>query len=562
VGDTIQNCATLTATGVTTKNACNNFILIAGQSISLQVPPSTRQGSSVPVSVTLSGGAPTGTVTVRRFAASDTTCAAPLASGDINVDGAGTYAGPTINAIAGAYKWVATYNGDANHASATTGCDNPAGAFVVLAPPSLSASFGVPSIALGDSTALTFTITNPAANTVGLTGVALDNTVPAGLTVASPNGLTGSCGAGTITAAPGSQNVSLAGGTIPTGSSCTFTVKVTGAAPGDLTNTTGAVESANGGNGNTATAALTVQPPPPPVPPETTPVPQPNPPVAATPRTAQELAVSCSFANLVLSAERRSRGRVRFRGAGGPTDAGQQVLIRALPGRTIAARATVRPDGSFKAMGPLPRPRLLHRTRYYAELGARRSPALRLTRRLTARLTQTAGAITIRGHATPPLSKPIRRVVITRLTSCAGGYQVVARVKPNQHPVPPHPPAREHGTGALPRPDAAPHQGRRHDSDPQPRPASGIGGSAAHDAGVPPPVMRAEPAAGPPPQVDRRRADRERCMPAWIAVMDGAAACAHGEAARGRASVAAAARLAASRPVRDGDFDPAVLGAA
>jgi hypothetical protein len=434
VGDTIQNCATLTATGVTPKNACNTFTLIGGPSISLQVPPSTRQSSSVPVSVTLSGGAPTGTVTFRLFAASDTTCAAPLASSDLNVNGDGTYAGPTINAIAGAYEWVATYNGDAHHASATTGCNNAAGAFVVVAPPSLSASFGATSIALGDSTALTFTITNPAANTVGLTGVALDDTLPAGLTVASPNGLTGSCGAGTITAAPGSQNVSLAGGTIPTGSSCTFTVNVTASSAGQLANTTGAVESANGGHGNTATAALTVQPPPPPVPPETTPVPQPNPPVAATPpRTAQELAVACSFGNLVLSAERRSRGRVRLRGAGRPTDAGQQVLIRALPGRTIAARATVRPDGSFKAMGSgaaptgPPQDALLRRAGRPALAGPQaHAPA-------DGAADGDRRRDTIRGRATPPLSKPIRRVVITRLRSCAGGYQVVVSVKPNRH---------------------------------------------------------------------------------------------------------------------------------
>ena len=150
---------------------------------------------------------------------------------------------------AGAYKWVASYSGDALHAASTTACNDPAGAFAVVAPPTVSAAFGAQEIGVGESTALTFTITNPPANTVALTGVALENTLPAGLVVASPNGSSGSCGAGTITAGPGSQSVTLAGGTIPVGSTCSFSVQVTGSAPGSVTNTTGAVQSANGGAG-------------------------------------------------------------------------------------------------------------------------------------------------------------------------------------------------------------------------------------------------------------------------------------------------------------------------
>jgi uncharacterized repeat protein (TIGR01451 family) len=438
-GDPIQNCATLSATGVTTKSACTSFTLIAGPTIGLQAAHSTSRGTPVNASATLAGGAPTGTLTFRVFAASDTTCAAPLLAGDVTVTGVGTYAGPDFPAAtAGAYKWVASYSGDSSHVAATTGCNNPTGALTVVAPPSLSASFDPVAIAVGGATTLTFTITNPSANTVALTAVALEDTLPAGLAVASPNGLSGSCGAGSITADPGSQSVSLTGGTIAAGSSCSFSVNVTASAAGEVSDTTGTVASANGGSGNTATASLTVVAPPPtpvppiPVPPATTPVP--TPPVAPTlPRTAQELAVACAFGNLVLSAEQRSRGRVRFRGAGDPTDAGRQVVIRALPGRTVAARATVRTDGSFTAMGPLPRRRILHKTRYLAELDARRSRPRRLTRRLTAQLTQTAGAVVIRGHATPPLGKPIRRVVITRLTTCAGGYEVVARVMPSRH---------------------------------------------------------------------------------------------------------------------------------
>ena len=121
---------------------------------------------------------------------------------------------------------------------------------------------------------------------------------------------------------------------------------------------------------------------------------------------------------------------MRFRGAADPADAGQRVIIRALPARTVAARATVLADGSFAATGPRVRRRAVHTTRYYAELGARRSTPLKLTRRLTARLTASAASVTISGRVAPPLGNPIRRVVITRLTSCAAGDEVVARVRP------------------------------------------------------------------------------------------------------------------------------------
>ena len=125
------------------------------------------------------------------------------------------------------------------------------------APPVISKAFGAANISLNGTTSLTFTITNPAANTVGLTGVAFSDNLPAGLVVATPNGLTNSCG-GTATAVAGSGSVSLTGGTIATSSNCTVTVGVRGMASGNLINITGAVSSTNGGTGNTATASVNV----------------------------------------------------------------------------------------------------------------------------------------------------------------------------------------------------------------------------------------------------------------------------------------------------------------
>src|SRR5690242_7979311 len=65
-------------------------------------------------------------------------------------------------------------------------------------PPTISKAFGAASIPLNGSTSLSFTITNPN-RAPTLTGIAFTDTLPAGLVVATPNGLVGTCGGGTIT---------------------------------------------------------------------------------------------------------------------------------------------------------------------------------------------------------------------------------------------------------------------------------------------------------------------------------------------------------------------------
>ncbi len=440
VGDSIQNCAALTAVhlaGPTNVNDldCLQFGLIAGPDVAIQAPDSTPLGVSTEATATLSGGAPTGDLTFRVFAADDAACATPLLEDDVAVAGAGLYGGPSFPATgAGGYKWVASYGGDGLHAADGTGCNDPAGAFAVVAPPSASASFGATAIDVGQSARLTITITNPSANTVPLSGVALASTLPTGLAVASPAGVSGSCGTGAITAE--AQSVTLAGGTIPVGSSCSFSLDVTATAAGALTTTIDAVESANGGAGGTATASLTVR--------ERAAVPPAVPP--AGPRTAQELALACSPTRLALLSVAGAGRRVRFAGVADVADAGQRVVITTTGSRTVA-RATVRADGSFDAAGPRPRGRAAHRTRYVAVLGERRSSAIRLVRRLRARLTSSSTSVTIAGRVTPPLDKPVRRVVITRLTSCAEGDEVVARVRPG---------ARGRFSVTLPRGGAGP----------------------------------------------------------------------------------------------------------
>ena len=78
------------------------------------------------------------------------------------------------------------------------------------------------------------------------------------MVVATPNGLGGSCGGGTITATANSAVVSLSGATLAAKAECTFSVKVTTVITGVSQNVTSALTSANAGPGATASATLTV----------------------------------------------------------------------------------------------------------------------------------------------------------------------------------------------------------------------------------------------------------------------------------------------------------------
>jgi hypothetical protein len=144
--------------------------------------------------------------------------------------------------------------------SANGGTGNTAYASAtVLGPPELSAYFSPNIIALDGTTALYFIIENPASNPSALTGIAFTDTIPAGIVVATPNGLSGNC-EGVITATAGSNVISLSGGALSTNHSCGFSINVKGVAYGSILNQTGAISSANGGAGSTASATLTVGP--------------------------------------------------------------------------------------------------------------------------------------------------------------------------------------------------------------------------------------------------------------------------------------------------------------
>ena len=118
-------------------------------------------------------------------------------------------------------------------------------------------TFGAATVALNGSTSLTFNLSNPNA-TLSLSGIGFTDTLPTGLTVSTPNDLTGSCGAGTIAADAASSSISLTNAILAANTSCTFSIDVTATATGTQSNTTSAVTSTEAGNGSTASATITV----------------------------------------------------------------------------------------------------------------------------------------------------------------------------------------------------------------------------------------------------------------------------------------------------------------
>ena len=127
----------------------------------------------------------------------------------------------------------------------------------VIGPPSIIKIFADETILTGNTTLLTFMVSNPNP-TVALTGVAFTDLLPTGLTVQTSSST--QCGGTLATNAPGS--IQLSGASIEPYGNCMFSVTITGADDSGgtyFTNTTGAVTSSNGGTGNTATDILYVR---------------------------------------------------------------------------------------------------------------------------------------------------------------------------------------------------------------------------------------------------------------------------------------------------------------
>ncbi len=181
--------------------------------------------------------------------------AAPGA-GNVSLSGATLTANSACNFTVNVTGIAAgTENNTTSAVSSNEGGAGPAASasIFVVAPPSIAKAFNPTSIGLNGTSTLTFTITNPGGNSVPLTGVAFTDVLPAGLT--APNSGGTACGGNWSSS---SNTITLSSGTVAVNSQCQFIVTVTGATAGAHTNTTGPVNSTNGGPGNSASAQLTV----------------------------------------------------------------------------------------------------------------------------------------------------------------------------------------------------------------------------------------------------------------------------------------------------------------
>jgi len=239
------NCFGIGATYTLTIDKANTTTTITSDN-----PDSSAAGQSVTVNFTVAvappgAGSPTGDVTVSDGVNS---CTGTVASGSCSL---------VLN-TPGNRTLTATYSGDGNF---NGGSDTEA--HTVVAQPVISKSFNPSSVPIGGVSILSFTITNPAANTVALTGVGFTDAWPANLVASTPLAVSNTCGGvlldaggGTINA--GDTGIKLDGGSVGVapGNTCVVAVQVRPTAAGPFVNVTGNVTSTNGGTGNTATATL------------------------------------------------------------------------------------------------------------------------------------------------------------------------------------------------------------------------------------------------------------------------------------------------------------------
>ncbi|TMH65637.1 MAG: DUF11 domain-containing protein, partial [Betaproteobacteria bacterium] len=221
--------------------------------------PAGMQVAATPSASTTCTGSPTWAPAAGSTAVNfgQTTGANIPASGSCtaSVNVTATTAGPHTN-VSG---FISTTEGGTNSGSG----GSATASLTAIVAPSIAKAFGTNPILVNGTSLLTFTITNPNASDT-LSGIAFADTYPGGLVNVSPLSppVANTCG-GSVTATAGGNSISLSGGSLAGGASCTVSVTVTAAAVNVYANTSGAVSATTAGTGSTASASLTVNAPDP-----------------------------------------------------------------------------------------------------------------------------------------------------------------------------------------------------------------------------------------------------------------------------------------------------------
>jgi hypothetical protein len=124
--------------------------------LTTQASPPITLGGQIADTANLTGGvSPTGSVTFTFFLPADTNCAGPPAftSPPVPVNGPGTYtSAPFTPTVAGTYRTIASYSGNAANAPVTTKCNDNNESVVVSTAPTKPAPTPTPSISVLGST--------------------------------------------------------------------------------------------------------------------------------------------------------------------------------------------------------------------------------------------------------------------------------------------------------------------------------------------------------------------------------------------------------------------------
>ena len=236
----------------------------AGQYIQFQVDTSAYTGVSMRFWVANPGGAngPNNLVASYSTGGAFTTLPTNLVPGTVFTEVTVDLTGLTSTTGVTTFRLTGTgANNDNNAANldyddiSFTGCGAPAPA------PTIAKSFSPKPIVQGATSTLTFTIANTAPGNQTLTGVTFSDVLPTGLSILDSTST--KCTVGTLTTTAATRSITLTGGTIAAGATCTFNVNVTGTTAGNYDNVTGFIASTESGvSTNYATDSLMVVAPP------------------------------------------------------------------------------------------------------------------------------------------------------------------------------------------------------------------------------------------------------------------------------------------------------------